>query len=369
MRKWRLILSMLTTVLILTIISACLPIQNEPMTPANDTREVSSIVAPSIEVQERYYGGVSPYLTGETRGRLYSNLSRYRLDADRLELGLMEMAQAEFPIEDYLFQEGQVITSTDLSSWLGFASDTNSLGLNPEGASSRVLEHVLEHNYLHARDQELGGIVIGLSMAPLYEKERENDEGNIETIQSWYLDDELMNYGQEMADEITQRLRARVGDVPLVFAIYRLEERNSLRPGSFLSIGVSSQGSQDVSSWQSINEVYYTFPSSQLREIYPNHSREFAHMLEDFKDYFPQNVSMVGTGRFIDEQLVELKLEVTTEFASKAEVVQLTQYIGNRIMNVYPNGIHLSVYIQSINEPKSIFVRSSDGDPYMHIYR
>jgi protein involved in sex pheromone biosynthesis len=355
--------------MILILLAGCLPERESPLEELAIS-DAPSFEAPSVQVAENYYRGLQPFVTSETRGTLQTYLHRYRLDTERLELGMLEIAQERYPTDRYYFREGQFITRNELTEWLRPNSEQNPRGLNPEH-TDRILLHILEHNYWSIQgDQPVPeGIVLGLSLAPTYTHEVVDvgsGQSRMETI--FYSDDELRNHGMEMAGQLIQRLRTKV-ELPITIALYRVETNESLLPGNFLSVGYVEEGQINVSSWSTISEAYFLFPSRALAEFDPAHSARFRQLNEAVQDFFPSYVGVIGTGRYVDEKLVELTVQVTTDFASKTEVIQLTQFIAGKATDLFEQNIHLNVYIQSINKEQALFVRPIQGEPIMHIYR
>jgi protein involved in sex pheromone biosynthesis len=321
-------------------------------------------VNPTVQVAEDYYAGLAPLKDSPTRNLMAETLAGNRLDRDRFELGLMELAQNYFSPEEHLFVGGQLISEEEGRQWLAKSSQETPEGLNPPDAPSTVLKQILEHNYYAANGQELKGVVIGLALASTYTETRENNTE--QTL--YYTADQLRTYGYDMAEKIVERLRAKGAEVPVVVALYQLEEVDAYRPGNFLSVGLAEAG-QNISGWETINEVYMLFPSQALERLNSQLAKDFNAMVQNVGDFFPRYVGLVGTGRFVDEQLTELELRVTTEFASVAEVIQLTQYVGSEAMETFPEQTYLAIYLSSVNEPRAVFVRSPGQEPMMHFYR
>ncbi|MDQ0340097.1 protein involved in sex pheromone biosynthesis [Caldalkalibacillus uzonensis] len=346
-------------------LSGCLPNQEqEEIVEPDDPAEQVQRVTPTVQITETHYAGLSPLQESPTRHLINERLRGYRLDQDRLELGLLEIAQEYFPPDNYLFVGGQLISRAEGAEWLKEATESPE-SLNPAEAPSHVLQHILEHNYLALNGQDLQGVVIGLSLVSSYEVERE--DGTKQTL--YYTADQLRNYGFAMADELAQRLRAKVQDVPIVIALYQLEESQAYRPGNFLSVGYVEPHAQEVSEWRTINEVYLLFPSPELSRLNSQLSSDYNSFVQRIQDFFPRYVGVVGTGRFVNEELVELNLEVTTEFASIAEVIQLTQYLGSEAMETFPENIYLNIYVGSVNDQKALFTRSPGSEPFIHVNR
>src|SRR5690625_3899557 len=80
-------------VFIIISLSACLPLQNEPEETDGTEEQTPTVTAPEVQVEANYYRSVYPYISSETRGTIQSYLGEYRFDADRLELGLVDVAQ------------------------------------------------------------------------------------------------------------------------------------------------------------------------------------------------------------------------------------------------------------------------------------
>lgn len=356
-------------IVIAFLLVACVPTR-ESTAGEWDIDAAPAVEAPSVQVAENYYRGLQPFVSSETRGTLQTYLDDYRLDTERLELGLLEIAQEYYSTDDYYFREGQFISKDELTEWLRSESEQNPNGLNPNEAD-RILLHILEHNYWSIQvDQPVPeGIVLGLSLAPTYTEEVvDEDSGELRTEKRYYSDDELRNFGMDISDQIVQRLRKKI-DLPITIALYRVETDDSLLPGNFLSIGNVDAGQIHVGDWRAINEVFLLFPSTALADYDPDNSSIFKQLNNAIQDYFPNYVGVVGSGRYVDEKLIELTLQVTTTFASKTEVIQLTQFVAGKATELFDQNIHLNVYIQSINREQAIFIRPPKGEPVMHIYR
>jgi protein involved in sex pheromone biosynthesis len=358
-----LLTGLITTTVVLTM-SGC-QTKDEPKNLIVTPKESTEEIAPTVQVEEKYYGGLSPLEPSTSRGLLLagSTLDQYRLDAERLELGLLEIAQGYFALGDHLFMEGQVISKDDLSEWLRIKSEKYPGGLNPEGSSERILRYILEHNYTDEKGK-LKGMVLGLSLASTYEVTKDG-----ETKTMIYTDDELRNFGIEMAEQLIPNIRRSQDDIPIVIALYKLEEKHSLAPGNFLSVGFVKKKENRIEDWKSIQEIYFLFPSQAISSYKPELSKSFTNYKKNVEAFFPNYVGVIGTGRFIEEKLVELTIDVTTEFASKTEAIQLTQFLGGRAIETFSEDVHLNIYVKSVNEPQSIFIRPIDGEAVMHVYR
>lgn len=355
MKKKFLQLVTISTILSLSLLAtACsfLPGGEETPEPATPT------ISPVIEVSEEYYGSIAPYETNQTRGMLSS--SNYRIDFSHLELGLMEIARETFPPADYYFQEGQQINREQVEAWLSRAKN-NPGGMNPD-KGPQFLIHVLEHNYLDKEKQQLAGIVLGLSVSPIYQ------DGTEQT--KIYTTDQLRAKGQQIAAKIVQTVRAHNQQIPIIVALYQVPEKTStLVPGHFILTGTVNATESSVSKWQPIDEEYHLFPGDEVQQKYPEAFLQYDKFMKQTQSFFQDYIGVAGVGRFMAGKLTELTITATAEYDSRTEVLQFTQFAANAVNQLIDKDVHVNLYVQSINQPLAIYVRPASGEPYMHIYR
>lgn len=309
-----------------------------------------------IEVSEDYFSSVFPYEKNQTRGLVSTGR---RIGFTHLELGLLEIARETFNPDEYLFQEGQLISRSQVEAWLSLDSK------HPEGLNSEqnpnLVAHILEHNYLNM-ERELAGIVIGISLSPDYKDETGADKE--------YTRDELRSKGQQVASVIVQKVRHENQQIPMVVALYQIPSRsNSLVPGNFILSGTVNASDSTISKWLPIDEEYYLFPSSALEKDHSQISFQFDKLRKQIQEFFGEFIGLTGNGRFMDGELRELTLTATAEYDSRTEVLQFTQYAAALLEQLFDDNVHINLYVQSINQPLSIYVRPNSGPSYMHIYR
>ncbi|QQE74964.1 CamS family sex pheromone protein [Brevibacillus composti] len=321
-----------------------------------ETQPAIPSLSPVVEVSEDYYGSIQPYQQNQTRGMLSS--MGYRIDFSHLELGLMEIARETFPTADYLFQEGQLITRDQVRDWI--AEEKAGAPNGKQKTSSLV--HVLEHDYLRKDDQQLAGMVLGLSLTPEYQDA--TGQNKIYTI------DELRAKGQQLAAKIVQSVRANSTEVPIVVALYQVPEPNSsLVPGRFIMSGTVNANEASVSKWVPIDEAFFLFPSGEAEKAYPQQSLQYDKLKRHIQSAFKEYIGITGVGRFMGGKLTEMTITATAEYDSRTEVLQFTQFAAAGIEQAFEKSVHVNLYVQTINQPLGIYIRPANGEPYMHIYR
>ncbi len=376
------------------MLSGCLfGSEDEEGTEDGNENEEEMAVVPQVPSSENYYQSIlgedGSYVTGATRG-VGVNRMGSRLDLDRLELGLTDLAKDEFSTEDYVFREGQLISRDELNSWLGRYSEGeegNPLGLNPplgdgdsemeqEENSPLVLSHLLEHNYLVEGENgsyHLGGIVVGLSLNSEYDFRVTDDEGRIDFGNATVSEELREQVGTEAAEQVVERLRtsdedeeeAAAAEVPIMVALFTEESGNAVGAGSFSMVGVAEPG--DELSWQELNQESYVFPSSEANENRRPDVEQFERFQSDIQNFFPDYDGVVGRASYENDQLQEITVDVTIRFQGKAEVVALTQYIAGLVQDHYDH-IYMDVNITSVSGHEAVVVSEPGEEPMIHVF-
>jgi protein involved in sex pheromone biosynthesis len=158
-------------------------------------------------------------------------------------------------------------------------------------------------------------------------------------------------------------------DVPVTIALYNEEARGSIVPGTFVAMAQAGSGDDSLGNWEAINEEFITFPSSQAREVQPGLSDNFTKFRQDIETFFDTNVGVVGKGRYKNDTLQELKIEINLQSHGKAEIVALTQFLSGKVENTFGNNAPVYIYVESVNGAEALIVQIPEQEPYMHVYR
>ncbi len=384
--------------LLLLFLTSCAPSfdnQEDEVVDDNtldDTGQETAII-PSYSVSDQDYQVLLPYKLSQSRGVIVNQIAN-RLDIDSFEEGLRRHSTNVYDPDDYFFQEGQKITSDVVYNWLERYSEEddsngNPLGLNPEidlpvneedrdpeqilkeeRENPKYLSHILEQDYLVKTEDnavQLAGISIGIAMKSNYRFETEDGLYYYEDISM----DKMLSEANRIAKEVVTRVREIEGleEVPIMLAVYREESRDALVPGNFVATATVDNGSNSVGDWESIDEEYILFPSTEATEKDPDTTANLDDFEKDIAEYFPNYVGVIGEGFYIDEQLQKLTLEVPIQFKGKAEVIGFTQYAYGLVMDGFQNHYDLEINITaSDNQESLIFRKAGEEEPTVHIY-
>ncbi|WP_138417862.1 CamS family sex pheromone protein [Aquibacillus sediminis] len=376
---------------ILLLVTSCAPSfeqRDEVVEENQDETSDETAIIPRYNISDENYRMLIDNKLSKARGVIVNQVAN-RLDIDEFEEGLRRHSKEHFSTDDYYFQEGQYISDDIVYDWLERYSDeeqssSNPLGLNPEiedetsheqqQDNPKYLSHVLEQNYLRRTEDdgvELGGVSIGIAMKSVYRYQ-------VEEYGDYFFEDipqdEMLSEANKVAKEVLQRIRedsslSDLSDVPVMIAIYREEDRASIVPGNFVAKTYVPADRSTIDNWESVNEEYILFPSSTARQKYPDISTNLSDFESDVADYFPNYVSVIGKGFYINEQLQKLSIEIPISFNGKAEVIGFTQYVYGLVTEGFQNYYDLEINITSSGDQESLISRKAgEEEPFVHVY-
>ena len=358
------------------LLTACVPTETNE-TEVIGTEEVETAIIPSMQLDEQFYRTLLPYKQSATRGKIVNRMNS-RYDIEEAEKGLLRLSQNQFSPEDYYFQEGQNITDEEVTSWLRrYDAEENPTGLNAEAggetgnnAPPEILAHIIEQNYLVKTNEDtirLGGVSVGLALNSVYYSENAEGVSSEELISQEQLESE----GKRMADEIVNRLRQKEGmaDIPITVGLFKQKSRSTITAGTYFTYGSAPGGNNAVANWNSINEEYVIFPSSNPEEKYREVDTAFKNFKQDVEEYFSNFTSVIGTGFYQDDAIRKLQIEIPIQFYGSSEVIGFTQYLTGLVMKHFPENIQVEVDLNSVNGAEALILRkSNETEPTVHIY-
>ena len=390
MKQYRWIPAMIAALML----SACTPsvTPDTELTQESDSaEEVETTIIPNMQISDNYYKTLIPYKESASRGLVVSNIFT-KYDMKEAETGLMRISQNHFDTGKYYFQEGQYLDEETLKYWLARPNQTEDKGpeyqgLNPSSIDKKTgeemdptvkateapvyLSHIIEQNYLTKTDDnkvKLAGISVGLALNSVYYYQKEQYG---EFYEQKISEDELEAEGKKIAQEVINRLRARseLAEVPIVIALFKQEERNSIVPGTYMAYNFADKDTTGLGDWDEINEKYVKFPMSSPDDIYRDMNTNFMNFQQDVDKYFSNFTSVFATGFYQNNKIQKLDIEIPIQFYGTAEITGFTQYITGLMLNHLPLDLNITVSITSVNGPEVLIVKKPNEDePFVHIY-
>ncbi|WP_368645116.1 CamS family sex pheromone protein [Alkalibacterium putridalgicola] len=356
-----------------------------------DEDEVTTI---EEQVDADYYRPVitedGTYAPSQNRGITRSLNSSVNMRM--FEIDLMRHSQTYFPTDDHFFQEGQYLSSDLVSNWLrreqlpqenenakeGEEAETEEVeeideqmqGLNPpennsENSEDRVpnvLNSILEQNFYVQTENglELAGVSIGLALNSVDYYQLEQFEA---TYEQEIPREKVLEEGQRMGEEVASRIRNIEGleNVPVMIGLYEQSTQDDLAPGTFIAEGLVEEGESTVSDWTMINEDRIVFPLEGMQSAEGNN---FANFRSEVEGFFPNVSGVTGLGHYIEDQLMNLEITITTQFYGKGEIIAFTQFLNEAGKTYLPGNVSTQINVESLNGMESYLNREADQEDY-----
>ncbi|GMA69363.1 CamS family sex pheromone protein [Leuconostoc litchii] len=310
------------------------------------------------------------YLVSAARG-ITSTSETNTLDVKHFESALLDLSKTHFKTSSYIFQEGQYLSSSTVSSLLERKSSSNSEGLNPEDNgktdSSRnpiYVQTLTEQDFMtkDGSNLKLAGMVIGVAMNTQDEYQKEQYGA---TYTQNISDADRIAYGQKIAPKIIKKVREQKGvdsKTPIIIAMYANSQSDSLAPGNFYAESTSNSGT-NLKAWTSINEKSIVLPkeSTDTSSLGSETNTSFANFKNDVSNFFPNIAGATAVASFKSGTLSSMKVTVTTQFYSQTEIESFATYVSQSALKYLPTNIPIRIVIQAANEMQAILIRGS-GD-------
>lgn len=363
-------------ILSLFVLTSCMNVQpdSDIIQPEEEGATEISII-PSHSLSENQYKILLPYRPSAARGAITNQVTN-RVDIDELEEGLRRHSTSVFSPEKYVFEEGQYLTTEKIFELIDSLNPTISgEGSNDEimkehRDNPRVFSHILEHNFLERKDNrvELVGVSIGIALKSVYRFQTEPGG-------PYYYEDipqsEMIAEGEKVAQEVLNTLREmeELQNIPIMIALFREEEQSSPVPGNFVRKTVVDAGESTIGKWEKIDEKYVLFPSNEARDHYQNDFQKVKAFSDKIAEYFPNYVGVIGSGFYVDDELIKLSIEVPIEFFGKGEIIGFTQYAYGLMQEIFSNHFDIEVSVFSSNGAESVLYRDAgEEEPNVHIF-
>ncbi|GEK90386.1 CamS family sex pheromone protein [Alkalibacterium kapii] len=332
------------------------------------------------QIDSDYYRPViteeGTYAPSENRG-ITRNLNS-NVNMRMFEIDLMRHSQKYFSTEEHFFQEGQYLSADLVTNWLkrettnqeDEETDEQMQGLNPPASDNKdagerepiVLNSILEQNYYIETDNglKLAGVSIGLALNSVDYYQLEQYEP---TYQQEIPRERVLEEGKRIGNEIVSRIRNVAGleTIPVMIGLYEQSSRDDLAPGTFIAEGLSEGSESEVSDWNKINEERVIFPLEGMQSAEGNN---FANFRSEVESFFPNISGVTGLAHYIEEQIVNLEINVTTQFYGKGEIIAFTQFLNEAGKTYLPANVPTQINVESLNGLESYLNREGNQDEY-----
>ena len=388
--KWKqLIIPTLAATVFLGGCSMKIPMGEEEVTPTGEETAAEGVTE-AIQARDSYYQMVIPFKPAAARGLAQRQVSS-SLELEEVELGLMRHSTGAFKPENYAYQEGQLLTSEDVSRLLGRKDKTSEglVPLNPAYANGTAevaedqfveenkksplyLASLVEQNYMTKTDNgyQLGGV----SFALILNREYVFQAPNFGPTYTEKLDEKkVIAEGERMANELVAQLRKREDfkDLDINVALYMKASQGSPTPGNYVkSAFVGTAGEVTASDWKDVDETYYYFPSAKATTEVRDDAQKFSLFSDRIADVFPDFSGMIGKGFYQNGELSRIEIDIPIQFYSRAELVGFTQHVVGLLENrwEYNRNVPVRINVTSLGGEQEVTIVFEEGMDSPKVY-
>ena len=361
-------------------LSGCSKLTNQTTTTTSKASKNYQVTNKSDDSQ---YQGVienGKYKTSKSRGVGISQNTDNLLNLKSFESGLLDISKTQFSTKKYIFQEGQILSKKTIISWLSRKSKDNPDGLNPKDngqldADKRnpiYVQQIEEQDYLREQDGKLvlAGMTIGIGMnrKDYYQKEEYGA-----TFSTDISKDEMLKQGKIAAQKILTRLRnsSKVGNIPIVIAMYEQAPNDSLVGGSFYAYTISESNNTQITSWTDTSLTSVVFPIADGKSApNDNDATSFDGFKSKIQDFFPNLAGVTAQAQYKNKNLQGLNINITTQFYSETEITSFTQYVAQAAKTYLPSGVKVDILIKGSDGTVQAFLarKVDESDYYTHVF-
>lgn len=368
MRQYKKVLLGVASIVLIIVLAACGNIDDSSSSTSSSGKKTTSVQTTG-QVSKSEYAGViknGHYLTSKARG-LTANRNSNSLNITSFENGLLGVSKSYYSTSNYIFQEGQYLTTAKLTNWLGRKSKSNPTGLNPKDNgkknSSRnpiYVESIEEQDFMQKNGNSLvlKGITIGIAMNTIdyYQKIKYGA-----TYQQTITSKERIAYGKKVAKLIVERMRKikKIGkNVPITIAMYKQAANDSLVGGSFYA--KTQTTSSNISNWEKMNVENKVFPEiSSTSDYASNDNKSFENFQSQIENYFPTISDVTAQAKYVNKKITGEQVTITTQFYSETEIISFTNFIAQVAPKFLPSGVPVNITVNSANGIQAFLSRSS----------
>lgn len=333
---------------------------------ACDSEDLSNRTETQTVAAEGDYSAVLPFHASDARQKHTSVISD---QGERFNIvtGLMELSKAHFNPNDVAFKESQFLTydildaSDYTTGLLGRASDSNPDGLNQrsdesfdtgDGGSANGIAPLID---IYELDWYSGSDLAGISLAMVVTTETVDSDNNSVSISEERLKVFAETQGKKLNSYMRDNFPEISRNLPILITVYCLSNDETL-PGNFIQQAYFTSNSANFSD---IDEDWMLLPSDDFEKQDADVSSQFSTLKNGLSGVSPDDVFIVGQGRFVDGSLAELDITVNLHAKTGAEAIALAQYVYGQTSLFTSTNYEISIDISSDNDHVAVINRAA----------
>lgn len=327
---------------------------------SNKDEENPETLVETQALEEGDYGATLPFQSSDSR-KQHAIFSRSLVDSLNIGTGLLKYSKEHYSPKSYTIEEGQFLGYYELSNLLGRES-ADSDGLNPASGTSFetgngavtapvIVQDIYEVDFL--KSQEVSGISLAIVFNPSVSDNASGENSKL------IKDEILQAFAEETSRKVVTYMRKmpEIGDtMPIFVTLYKGSSSDETLPGTFFSKAFFEGRS---SSFTSISEQWVLFPSDTATSLDGSVATQFLQVKNSLNGFLPDDVNIIGKGKFEDGKLSELRITVNMYAKTATEALSLTQYLKAQLANFSSHEYKIQVEVRCQDDTIATMVRAA----------
>lgn len=321
----------------------------------NQSPEITEEPTVVIKGEQGNYNHVVPFDSNSLR--FHRPGSNYK----EIGQGLIYLSKEYFPVSTNDLKEGNIVADYNKEFRpLIFLreSQNNPVGLNPsketkvkvndktEVTGPLLISDLFEINFVSNKNADK---MTGAAFALVLNKTISGDDSRQVTVD----DKVLYEFATKIAGpklESYLRKKPELSGVPIVIAIYTIDNGNQSIPGNYIAKAkfVNRQGQ-----FEKVNHKWVLFPTNNGRSADLVTNENIVSMKRSLTGFIPDDIGIIAYGEYYNDKMNQLQVKINVQTKTYTEVLALSHYIGELLLT-FDTGSKVVVEIKSLNETLAI---------------
>ncbi len=311
-----------TFLLFVVVFSACNQAPPQNVSGPKETQQI-------IQTNDNYKME-APLTESSIRGINVSSDKVSYIDYDNMEEELLNISKEYLNTNSYFYEPGQILDVEDAKVLLGRESDENPRGINPPKSkdindSAFYINTIIEHDfyeYDEKGNKQLKAVAFGFGIDPKYQEGKKEAEISDEKIKDFitpFVSTSIKEYLEDVKD---------VKGIEIICGFYK-ESQDPIIPGSYYTYGNIPKDGSELDEVKTKNTTYKSYPNYELQDDKLND--EIIAFTSNISKYFTNYSGVSALGKFEDDKIVSMKINLVVNFYSKSEIEAFSMYVKENL--------------------------------------
>lgn len=280
---------------------------------------------------QEYFSMAQNYTKGISGFYVISN-NDFRLDTDRVELGIMKITSKKYSINNTYYQPGQYLKKSNLKR---IVDDFNAVKLKNQ--SIKTINYIYESNYIN-KDGKLKAISLAINISNLLK----------------LTNAELIKHFEENIEIILKNVRKekKLNQVDIIIGIYQSSITSSTVPGGFIGWGSTKINQISL---KPINQQTFDLNNPKLKQFDENTYQSFYTLSSNLRRQH-NNIILSGSVDYDDKSLQQIIINCNVGAIAVSNLMAVGEDIINEVNSLFSGNKQIKIIINNNNKNQAFIV-------------